>query len=210
MALGPTRQPGRELMSRLLTITLVGAGPSGSQPIGSNTHPESLCSMPCMSYYSRVSTFLFCLSLVLLAIYGDAKAANVIGLSCPYAYVDGNDGKFSYTFVVDLQRQKVLQYEDKHNSFHEMHNVQLLEDNISFFYETRGARPPRPEEDLLLRMEEGSKRNNILEAYVSTNIEINRRSLAIRIIRRYYNTMLDHGIGTCSMIRSRALPPHQF
>jgi hypothetical protein len=182
MAVGCADNRNASLMNRLLVITLVGGG---------------LFAHSSIDAIAQVSG-------------RETSAATVIGLSCPYAYREGNDSRLSYKFVIDLQRHKVAQYEDRYGIFHEMNNVRFLDHNISFSYETRGARPPQPEEDLLLRVENDSKIKTTLETSISTSITINRENLSIKIIRRYYDTILDHGDGVCIRIQSTELPPPQF
>jgi hypothetical protein len=176
-------------------------------------------------FYNRNFFAAFVSIAVILVFSVNVKAADVIWLSCVYnihraehlqKHVEdlGNDDNCSYTFVIDLKKQMVARYEANYNIFHELANfddqgtargarVRLVEDNVLFTYETRGSRPPRPGEDFLLRVDKGAKYTP-LNAYISTNIEINLTTLSTRIIRRYYggSTIIYYRDGECS-----AIPP---
>ena len=130
---------------------------------------------------------------------------HIIWLSCANK-VDGRD--VNHIFAVDLKKQKVLQFENR-NMYYEMHDIRISEDAILFSYYTKGSHQ-FPQDEEFFRMIDKNTLNDRLDAYVTTSMEINRRNLVMRVIKRYYNTMLDHYDTKCSVIDAITPPSRQF
>jgi len=130
---------------------------------------------------------------------------HIVWLSCA-SIIEGKD--VTYAFAIDLEKQRVLQFE-KQNMYYEMQDVRISEDAIIFSYYTRGSHPFTQSEEFLQMMDK-ARLNYPLEAYVSTSMEINRRNLSMRVIKRYYNTMLDHYDAKCSLMDAITPPSRQF
>jgi hypothetical protein len=90
-----------------------------------------------------------------------------------------------------------------------MHDVGISEDTIRFSYFTKGSHTLSPDEELF-RMVDTKDLNNPFEAHVTTDIEINRRSLLMRSVKRYHDTILSRYLATCSLIDAITLPSRQF
>lgn len=131
---------------------------------------------------------------------------DVIWLSCSNK-IDGRD--INYIFNIDFKQQGVAQYDNRWVTFYEMHDVGISEDTIRFSYFTKGSHPLSPDEELF-RMVDTKDLNNRFEAHVTTDIEINRRSLLMRSVKRYYDTILSTCEATCSVIDAMTLPSRQF
>jgi hypothetical protein len=129
----------------------------------------------------------------------------IVWLSCA-SIIDGRD--VNYAFAIDLDKQRVLQFE-KQNMYYEMQDVRISENAIMFSYYTRGSHPFTQDEEFL-QMVDKTRLNYPLEAYVSTSMEINRRNLSMRVIKRYYSTMLDHYEAKCSLMDAITPPSRQF
>jgi hypothetical protein len=130
---------------------------------------------------------------------------HIIWLSCANK-IDGKD--INHIFAIDLEQQKVLQFENR-NMYYEMHDIRISEDAILFSYYTKGSHPFTQDEEFF-RMVDKKALNNPLDAYVSTSMEINRRNLFMRVIKRYYNTMLDHYYTKCFVIDAITPLSRQF
>ena len=130
---------------------------------------------------------------------------HIIWLSCANK-VDGRD--INHIFAIDLKQQKVLQFENR-NMYYEMHDIRISEDAILFSYYTKGSHP-FPQNEEFFQMIDKSALNDRLDAYVTTSMEINRRNLVMRVIKRYYNTMLDHYDTKCSVVDAITPPSRQF
>jgi hypothetical protein len=130
---------------------------------------------------------------------------HIVWLSCTSI----NDGKeVNYEFAVDIEKRIVLQFE-KRNMYYEMQDVHISEDAIMFSYYTKGSQPFTQGEEFL-QMLDKARLNYPFEAYISTSIEINRRNLSMRVIKRYYNTMMDHYDAKCSLMDAITPPSRQF
>jgi hemerythrin superfamily protein len=90
-----------------------------------------------------------------------------------------------------------------------MQDIRISEDAILFSYYTKGSRT-FPQDEEFFRMVDKKTLNNLLDTYVSTSMEINRRNLFMRVIKRYYNTMLDHYYAKCFVIDAITPPSRQF
>jgi hypothetical protein len=132
----------------------------------------------------------------------------VVWLSCAHN-IDGQEGQFNYIFAIDLGQKMVLQFDTKFNVFYEMDDISISQDDVRFSYYTGGSHPLEADKEIFHRIAK-SHLNNPLEAYISTSLDIDRRSLSLRAIRRYRDTMLDHGDGSCSVMQPVAIPSRQF
>jgi len=130
---------------------------------------------------------------------------HIIWLSCANK-IDGKD--VNHIFAIDLKLQKVLQFENQ-NMYYEMHDIKISEDAIMFSYYTKGSQSFTHNEEFF-RMVDKNALNDPLHAYVSTSMEINRRNLFMRVIKRYYNTMLDHYYTKCFVIDAITPSSRQF
>jgi hypothetical protein len=130
---------------------------------------------------------------------------HTIWLSC-VTNIDGKDT--NYLFAIDLKTQRVLQFENR-SMYYEMHDIRISEDAIMFSYYTKGSHPFTQSEEFL-QMIDKTHLNFPLEAFVSTSLEINRRNLSMRVIKRYYDTMLDHYDAKCSKVDAITPPARQF
>jgi hypothetical protein len=130
---------------------------------------------------------------------------DIIWLSC----ANNIDGKeVNYVFAIDFKQQRVLQFENR-SMYYEMNDIRISENAIMFSYYTKGSHPFLQSEEFL-RMVDKTELISPLAAYVSTSMEINRRTLSMRVIKRYYNTVLDHYDAKCSVIEAITPPSRQF
>jgi hypothetical protein len=130
---------------------------------------------------------------------------DTIWLSCP----SKDRAEVNYVFHINFDQQRVIRYEDKWFTFYEMYKPKLSTDTIHFSYYTKGSHPLPPDQELLSLVDDGSLKNP-LYAHVTTDIEINRRSLLMRSVKRYNDTIFSSCEAQCFVIDAVTLPSRQF